>query len=239
MAIVEVSRVAFTTFQLSRVAYWWWKAYEEGRPADAAPLIWDHFSDMFLRECVPQTLRDAWRIEFEQLHQGTISVSEYAIRFSELCLHAPAFVSTGRERVRRFIEGLDYGLRFSMARELEMDTLYQQVVEIAWRLEGMRGLEIEDRKAKRPRDSGGYSGARAPVAARHAHLAQPLSSAPPAWGAFSRQSSRPGQDQFQQPCPPRACVLCGDTRHMVRDYPRLRRGAPPQTTHALRIPQSP
>ena len=76
----------------------------------------------------------------------------------------------------------------------------------------MLGREREDREAKKPRDSGGYSGARAPVAACHgrdyvsrpvpsellsssgilatprsqvAHYTPPLSSAPPAWGAFS------------------------------------------------------
>ncbi|XP_070032468.1 uncharacterized protein [Nicotiana tomentosiformis] len=128
MGIVEVSGVAFTIFQLSGAVYQWWQAYEEGRPADAALLTWAHFLEIFLREFVPQTLCDAWRTEFEQLHQGTISVAEYAIRFSELSRHALALVSTIRERVRRFIEGLSYGLRSSMAWELEMDTPFQQVL---------------------------------------------------------------------------------------------------------------
>jgi len=67
-----------------------------------------------------------------------MTVSEYAIRFNELCRHAATLVSTGRERVHRFIEELNYGIRFSLARELETDTPYQQVVEIARRLEGKR-----------------------------------------------------------------------------------------------------
>ncbi|XP_070050621.1 uncharacterized protein [Nicotiana tomentosiformis] len=139
MGIVEVNGVGFTTFQLLRAACRWWQEYEEGWLADAAPLTWAQLSKMFLREFVPQTLYDAWHTEFEQLRQGTTSVSEYAIKFSELSRHAPTLVSTIRERIRRFIEGLSYGLRFIMARELEMDTPFQQVVEIAWRLEGMQG----------------------------------------------------------------------------------------------------
>ncbi|XP_019262484.1 PREDICTED: uncharacterized protein LOC109240316 [Nicotiana attenuata] len=111
------------------------EVYDESRPADAAPLTWAQFLEMFLREFFPQTLRDAWRIKFESLRQRTMTVSKYAIRFSELSRHAPTLVST--------------------------------VVEIARRLEGMRGREREDREAKRPRDSGGYSGARAPVSAHH------------------------------------------------------------------------
>ncbi|XP_070048851.1 uncharacterized protein [Nicotiana tomentosiformis] len=192
-----------------------------------------------------------------------MTVSECSIKFSELSRHVPTLVSTVRERVRRFIEGINYGIRFTLACELVTDTLYQHVVEIAQRLEGMWGREREDREAKRPRDSGGYSGARTPAAAHHgrgyvrhpvystlpassgalaisrsqvSHFAHPLSSAPQARSAFSGQSTRPCQSQYQQPRPPRAYFECGDTRYMVRDCRRLRRGAPPQTTQAPRIP---
>nr|XP_033510869.1 uncharacterized protein LOC117275674 [Nicotiana tomentosiformis] len=128
----------------------------------------------------------------------------------------------------------------------------------------MWGREREDREAKRPQNSGTYSVARASVAAclgrgyvshlvhlalpassgipttpksQAAHYASPLSSAPPARGAFSSQSIRPSPSQFQQPRPPRACFECGDTRHIVMEYPRLKRGVPPQTTQAPHIPR--
>ncbi|XP_070039880.1 uncharacterized protein [Nicotiana tomentosiformis] len=195
-----------------------------------------------------------------------MTVSEYATRFSELSRHAPALVSTVKKRVCQFIEGLNHSIRFSMTRELETDTPYQHVVEIAQRLEGIWGWEREEREVKRPRDSSTYSAARAPVVARHgrvyvthpvhlvlpassgipttpmsqvADYAPPLSSVPPARGALSGQSSRPGPSQSRQPHPPRAYFKCGDTRHMVRDFPRLRRGAPPQSTQAPRISQAP
>ncbi|XP_070054873.1 uncharacterized protein [Nicotiana tomentosiformis] len=167
MGIVKTSGVAFTTFQLRGAAYHWWRAYELGSPAESAPLTWVHFSEMFLRKFVPQSLRDTWRTEFEQLCQGTMSVLEYAMRFSDLVRHAPALVSTVRERVRRFIEGLRRDIRFSMARELESDISFQQVVGIARRVEGIwdqeredrrgheeeyiRGPEREDREVRRPR----------------------------------------------------------------------------------------
>nr|XP_033517016.1 uncharacterized protein LOC117281250 isoform X1 [Nicotiana tomentosiformis] len=113
---------------------------------------------MFLREFVPQTLRDAWRTEFEKLRQGTMTVLEYAIRFSELSCHVPTLVPTVRERVQRFSEGLSYDLRFCMTRELQTDTPYQEVVEIARMLECIRGEEREDKETKRSRGSGGFSG---------------------------------------------------------------------------------
>lgn len=49
-------------------------------------------------------------------------MSEYTLRFIELCHHAPDLLSTIRERECRFIEGLTYSLRFGMAQELETET---------------------------------------------------------------------------------------------------------------------
>ncbi|XP_070049723.1 uncharacterized protein [Nicotiana tomentosiformis] len=128
MDIVEVSGVVFTIFQLSIAAYRWWQAYEEGRPADVTPPTWDQFSEMVLKEFVPQILQDAWCIEFERLCQGTMMVLEYAIRFSELARHTPILVPTVRERIRRFIEGLDYDFKKCMTRELQTDIPFQQVI---------------------------------------------------------------------------------------------------------------
>ncbi|XP_070004696.1 uncharacterized protein [Nicotiana sylvestris] len=125
MGIVEMSGVAFTTFQLRGVAYQWWRAYELGSPTELVSLTWVQFSEMFLREFIPHSLWDAWHVEFEQLCQGTMSVSEYAVRFNDLDRHAAILVSTVRERVRRFIEGHHPNIRTSMARELEIDISYQ------------------------------------------------------------------------------------------------------------------
>ncbi|XP_070022084.1 classical arabinogalactan protein 9-like [Nicotiana sylvestris] len=124
-------------------------------------------------------------------------------------------------------------------------------------------VEIE---AKGSRESGHYSDARAPAAVRHgrgyisrpahsalptasgiptphrpqeSYYAPPVSSAPPARGASSGQTSRPGSSQPQPPHPPRACFECGDTCHMVRDFPKIKRGASPQTSQPQRAPPGP
>ncbi|XP_070036131.1 uncharacterized protein [Nicotiana tomentosiformis] len=137
MGVAESSGVSFTSFQLRGVAYQWWRAYELSSMDEATSLTWTQFSDMFLRKYVPQSLRDAWRADIEQLRQGTMTVSEYTYRFSDLARHAPALVVTVRERVRRFILGLYPSIRISIVRELEMDISYQQVVSLARWLEGM------------------------------------------------------------------------------------------------------
>ncbi|XP_070054719.1 uncharacterized protein [Nicotiana tomentosiformis] len=96
MDIVETSEVAFTMFHLKEAAHQWWRAYEFGIPTDATSLTWVQFSEIFLRKFVPQSLRDAWRVEFEQLRLGTMSVLGYAVRFNDLARHAPALVASVR-----------------------------------------------------------------------------------------------------------------------------------------------
>ncbi|XP_070036299.1 uncharacterized protein [Nicotiana tomentosiformis] len=144
-----------------------------------------------------------------------MTVSEYAVSFSELSKYSPALVSTVRERVRRFIERLNYGIRFSMALKLETNTPYQQVVEIARRLDvaAHHGRGCVSRPVHLALLAS--SGIPATPRSQVAHYALSLFSAPPARYAFSDQSRRPGSSQFQQPSPPRACFECGDTRHML------------------------
>ncbi|XP_070039131.1 uncharacterized protein [Nicotiana tomentosiformis] len=196
---------------------------------------------MFLRKFVPQSLRDAWRAKFEQLHQGTMSVSEYAVRFNYLARHPPALVATVRERVRRFIEGLKHDVQFSTARELESDISFQQVVWIACRVKGMwdqeredrsshergvrRGQEREDREVRRPRrlerSTCPYFGGRV----RHGRgfVGQPVQFALPVLHDVSGTHGSHGTRtaQFPQPHHQKGCFEYGDTIHMVRDCPRL------------------
>ncbi|XP_070025360.1 uncharacterized protein [Nicotiana sylvestris] len=146
MGISESSGVSFTTFQLRGAAYEWWRTYELDSPDEAVSPTWTQFSDMFLREFIPQSLKDVWHAEFEHLCQGTMTVLEYDIRYTNLARHSPTLVSTVRERVRRFIEGLNPNIGSSMAHKLEIDISYQQVVKIDRRREGMHGREREDRR---------------------------------------------------------------------------------------------
>ncbi|XP_070032047.1 uncharacterized protein [Nicotiana tomentosiformis] len=88
-----------------------------------------------------------------------MSVTQYEMRFSELDRHAIWFVPTDRERIRRFIDGLNYGLHFVMTREITLGLRFDEVVDIARRLEQVRSREHEEREAKRLPGSGGFSSA--------------------------------------------------------------------------------
>ncbi|XP_070022854.1 uncharacterized protein [Nicotiana sylvestris] len=184
----------FIVFQLRRASYQWWSAYELDNPTEAASLTWTQFSDMFLREYVLQSLKDAWRAEFEKLRQGAMTVSEYVFHFNDLARHAPTLVATVRQRVHRFIKGLHPSIRISMAQELE-----QEVVSITRRVECMLTREMEEREAKRSRETGTYSGAHATAVVRHGrgYVRRPVHSVLPA-GSGIPATPRP-QEPYYSP----------------------------------------
>ncbi|XP_070034865.1 uncharacterized protein [Nicotiana tomentosiformis] len=106
----------------------------------------------------PRTRKEELHREFEQLCLGDMTVTRYETRFRNLPHHAVWLVPTERERIRRFIDGLNYGLRYSLTREAETNTRFDQVVEISRCLEQVCMLEREEWEGKRPRGSGGFCG---------------------------------------------------------------------------------
>ncbi|XP_070042603.1 uncharacterized protein [Nicotiana tomentosiformis] len=157
VGILETSGVSFTTFQLTEASYRWWEAYELRNLTSAAPLTWHEFSVPFLEKFVQQTRREELRRLFEKLRHDGISVTQYEMRFSELACHAIWLVPTKRERIRRFIDGLNYGLCFIMNWEIVTGARFEEVVDIAIRLELVHSHEHEERGAKRPCGLGGFS----------------------------------------------------------------------------------
>ncbi|XP_070028849.1 uncharacterized protein [Nicotiana sylvestris] len=83
-------------------------------------------------------LREELRYQFEQLEQGQMSMPDYEARFSKLSRHALKILPTEVERVQRFVVRFHSSIQASMAREVEIGTFYQLVVEIARRIEGYR-----------------------------------------------------------------------------------------------------
>ncbi|XP_070007953.1 uncharacterized protein [Nicotiana sylvestris] len=67
-----------------------------------------------------------------------MSVTDYEARISELSRNVLMILPTDTERVRRIVVGLHSGIRANIAREVEMGTSYQLVLEITRRIEGYR-----------------------------------------------------------------------------------------------------
>ncbi|XP_070055865.1 uncharacterized protein [Nicotiana tomentosiformis] len=152
-----IDAIRFFVHRLTEAAYRWWQTYDLGRPAGIAPLTWHEFSVLFLEKFVPQTRRVELRREFEQLRQEDMKVTQYKMRFVYLECHVILLVPIEREKISRFIDGLNYGLCYSLAREVKTDARFDQVAELARRLEQVHRLEREEREAKRSRGLGGFS----------------------------------------------------------------------------------
>ncbi|XP_070036197.1 uncharacterized protein [Nicotiana tomentosiformis] len=80
------------------------------------------------------------------------------MRFSELARHAFWLVYTGKERIKRFVNGLTYQLRLLMTRERVSGATFDEVVDIARQIDVVHSQECGEREAKRPRGSGGFGG---------------------------------------------------------------------------------
>nr|XP_009771166.1 PREDICTED: uncharacterized protein LOC104221740 [Nicotiana sylvestris] len=86
-------------------------------------------------------------------------VSQYEVRFSKLARYAPWMVPTDRERIRRFVDGVNYPIRILMARERILRHTFEDAVDVARDIETDRRLKREEREAKRPRRLASHSGA--------------------------------------------------------------------------------
>ncbi|XP_070002046.1 uncharacterized protein [Nicotiana sylvestris] len=172
--ILELSGVSFTTFQFQGAAFTWWEDFERRRPVGAAPLTWQQFSTLFLEKYVPQSRREELHRQIEWLTQEDMSVTRYKMIFSQLARHATWMIPTYRERIWRFVDGLNYSLCILMTRERVLGASFEEVADIARDIKTVCRREREKKEAKRPRGSGSFSGA-------------------PSRGQFQRVSSAPAQ----------------------------------------------
>ncbi|EOY08649.1 Uncharacterized protein TCM_023509 [Theobroma cacao] len=69
--------------------------------------IEEEFTQAFMDRFLPESMRDTKAQEFETLMQAPgMIVSDYDIQFTQLSRYAPYLVQTKRERIKRFIKGL-------------------------------------------------------------------------------------------------------------------------------------
>ncbi|XP_070056812.1 uncharacterized protein [Nicotiana tomentosiformis] len=124
------------------------------------------------------------------------------MRFLELARHAIWLVPTGKERIRRFVDVLNYGHRFVMTQENTAGARFDVVVDIAQELELVCSQESEEREAKRPRGLCGFKGVSSGGKSYHcrgrpymlAQMARPVHrSASASHGSYS---SCPGQSSL-------------------------------------------
>ncbi|XP_022636000.1 uncharacterized protein LOC111241602 [Vigna radiata var. radiata] len=78
------SRLVYTEYQLTGEACHWWSAMKALLEDQRIPVTWDLFKEKFYGEFFPDSVRFAKEVEFLQLTQGGMTVSEYTDRFKHL-----------------------------------------------------------------------------------------------------------------------------------------------------------
>src|SRR5262245_54695230 len=104
-------RVNLSTYMLEGNAEKWWRTAQK---AEGEIKTWSKFKQVFYEKYFPKAVRDGKYEEFLNLKQGSMSVTDYEFRFSQLAEFAPEQVCTERLRVDRFIWGLRSELRFAL-----------------------------------------------------------------------------------------------------------------------------
>jgi hypothetical protein len=96
---------------------------------------------------VPQGVIKLKKKEFQDLKQGSMTVSEYVTYFTQLSRYTPSDVDTNEKKQECFLNGLEDGLAYALeARDFEN---FQTMVDKALVLENRRGILSSKRKQER------------------------------------------------------------------------------------------
>ena len=100
----DTTRITLASFQLEGESQIWWEWVTTSR--DLKTMAWDDFRRLFMGKYFPASARHAKAREFLELRQGTITVLEYVVRFTELAHFGDDYVAIDSAKVRKFKDGL-------------------------------------------------------------------------------------------------------------------------------------
>ncbi|XP_041026968.1 uncharacterized protein LOC121267172 [Juglans microcarpa x Juglans regia] len=105
---VEQFNLAYATFKLTGEAKRWWISERSIREAEGTEIVsWLHFKQTFLGHFFPSSFREDKAMEFATLVQGTMTVHQYAARFTELSRFATYLIPDEEKKARKFEQGLN------------------------------------------------------------------------------------------------------------------------------------
>jgi hypothetical protein len=147
-------KVLLASHQLSGPAADWWDAYVEAHE-ETESINWSKFRAAFRAHYVPQWVIKLKKIEFQDLKQGSMSVNEYATKFTQLSRYAPHEVDIDEKKQECFLNGSNDGLAYALeAQDFEN---FQGMVNKALVLENRRGVMERKRKLVRQHQPGSSS----------------------------------------------------------------------------------
>ncbi|MCI38848.1 hypothetical protein A2U01_0060077, partial [Trifolium medium] len=91
MMCQDEHKVTLGSYVLHDEADYWWGNVNQRLGAGGALITWAMFKREFLIKYFPADERNRKVVEFMELKQGNMSVTEYAAKFEELCRFAPHY----------------------------------------------------------------------------------------------------------------------------------------------------
>jgi hypothetical protein len=143
--------VLFASHQLEGPTADWWDAYVEAHE-EPKSINWQEFKNCFRSHHVVLRVMKLKKKEFKDLKQGSMTVSEYVTRFTQLSRYAPYNVDTNEKKQDWFLNGLNDGLAYAL--EARDFINFQDMVDKALVLETRRGIMERKRKTQRTRSQG-------------------------------------------------------------------------------------
>jgi hypothetical protein len=139
-------KVLFASHQLVGPTVDWWDAYVEAHE-EPKGINWQEFKNSFHSHHVLLGVMKLKKKEFEDLKQGSMSVSEYVTRLTQLSRYALDNVDTNEKKQDYFLNGLNDGLAYAL--EARDFINFQDMVDKALVLEKRRGIMERKRKMQR------------------------------------------------------------------------------------------
>ena len=197
----EDLKVRYGTHMLAEEADDWWVATRTEMVQDGEALTWANFRRAFLRRYFPEDVRGRKEIEFLELKQGNLTVSEYATKFTELAKYYAHYNNDEAGEFSKCIK-FENGLRD----EIKQGIRYQRIRRFSDLVDCSRILE-EDITKNRSSHSRGAVDKRGK---QHMDRGKPYGRDNQRSGGWKRPS---GGDSKA----PIRCYRCGESGHHIRD----------------------
>jgi hypothetical protein len=130
----------------------WWDAYVEAHE-EPKSINWQEFKNSFRSHHVPLGVIKLKKKEFEDLKQGSMTVSEYVTRFTQLSCYAPNNADTNEKKQDWVLNGMNDGLAYAL--EARDFINFQDMVDKDLVLENQSGIMERKRNMQRTGSQGG------------------------------------------------------------------------------------
>jgi hypothetical protein len=146
-------RLKYTVLRLTGEALKWWKSQVELIGPGVA-ITWERFVEEFNKQYFPRSQKQSRAIEFQNLVQGTMTVEQYSIKFTELARFGINLIPDEVSKTERFENGLNSRIKERVVcHEIKNYARLVNVASLAERAIRETSAAYEHRKRSMPQAS--------------------------------------------------------------------------------------